>query len=47
LGPDATFITGADLLMDGGVIAAIRSDRVQLHMGWFPVKLERSPRERQ
>jgi hypothetical protein len=30
LGPDATFITGTDLLIDGGVIAAIRAGRVQL-----------------
>jgi NAD(P)-dependent dehydrogenase (short-subunit alcohol dehydrogenase family) len=27
LGPDAAFITGSDLLMDGGVIAALRSGR--------------------
>jgi NAD(P)-dependent dehydrogenase (short-subunit alcohol dehydrogenase family) len=27
LGPDAAFITGTDLLMDGGVIAALRSGR--------------------
>jgi len=33
LGPDASFITGTDLLMDGGVIAAIRAGRVQLQMG--------------
>jgi NAD(P)-dependent dehydrogenase (short-subunit alcohol dehydrogenase family) len=25
LGPDASFITGTDLLVDGGVIAAIRA----------------------
>ncbi|BCI92234.1 hypothetical protein NIIDMKKI_74400 [Mycobacterium kansasii] len=25
LGPDASFITGIDLLVDGGVIAAVRS----------------------
>lgn len=30
LGPDAAFITGSDLLMDGGVIAALRSGRLQL-----------------
>jgi NAD(P)-dependent dehydrogenase (short-subunit alcohol dehydrogenase family) len=30
LGPDATFITGSDLLIDGGVIAAIRAGRVEL-----------------
>ena len=30
LGPDATFITGSDLLIGGGVIAAIRAGRVQL-----------------
>jgi NAD(P)-dependent dehydrogenase (short-subunit alcohol dehydrogenase family) len=30
LGPDASFITGSDLLMDGGVIAALRSGRLQL-----------------
>ena len=28
LGPDSTFITGIDLLVDGGVIAALRSGRV-------------------
>jgi NAD(P)-dependent dehydrogenase (short-subunit alcohol dehydrogenase family) len=27
LGPDAGFITGSDLLMDGGVIAALRAGR--------------------
>ncbi|ACC38712.1 short-chain type dehydrogenase/reductase [Mycobacterium marinum M] len=27
LGPEATFITGADLLVDGGVVAAIRASR--------------------
>ncbi|EUA88059.1 enoyl-(Acyl carrier) reductase family protein [Mycobacterium ulcerans str. Harvey] len=26
LGPEATFITGADLLVDGGVVAAIRAN---------------------
>jgi meso-butanediol dehydrogenase/(S,S)-butanediol dehydrogenase/diacetyl reductase len=30
LGPDASFITGSDLLIDGGVIAALRSGRLQL-----------------
>ena len=30
LGPDASFITGSDLLIDGGVIAAIRAGLVQL-----------------
>ena len=30
LGPDAGFITGTDLLMDGGVIAALRGGRWQL-----------------
>ncbi|WP_193105789.1 SDR family oxidoreductase [Brachybacterium sp. FME24] len=29
LGPDATFITGTDLLVDGGVVAAVRSGRIQ------------------
>jgi NAD(P)-dependent dehydrogenase (short-subunit alcohol dehydrogenase family) len=28
LGPDATFITGNDLLVDGGVIAALRTGRL-------------------
>ena len=28
LGPDATYITGIDLLVDGGVIAALRSGQV-------------------
>ena len=32
LGPDAGFITGTDLLMDGGVIAALRAGRWQLGM---------------
>lgn len=32
LGPEAGFITGADLLMDGGVIAALRAGRWQLNM---------------
>lgn len=30
LGPDGAFITGSDLLIDGGVIAAISAGRVQL-----------------
>ena len=30
LGPGASFITGADLLVDGGVVAAIRSGAIQL-----------------
>jgi NAD(P)-dependent dehydrogenase (short-subunit alcohol dehydrogenase family) len=30
LGADAGFITGSDLLMDGGVISAIRSGRLKL-----------------
>lgn len=30
LGPDATFITGSDLLIDGGVIAALRAGRWSL-----------------
>ena len=30
LGPDAGFITGTDLLIDGGVIAALRVGRWQL-----------------
>jgi NAD(P)-dependent dehydrogenase (short-subunit alcohol dehydrogenase family) len=30
LGPEAGFITGSDLLIDGGVIAAIRSGRLNL-----------------
>lgn len=28
LGPDATFVTGNDLLVDGGVVAALRSGRL-------------------
>jgi NAD(P)-dependent dehydrogenase (short-subunit alcohol dehydrogenase family) len=27
LGPEATFVTGTDLLIDGGVIAALRGGR--------------------
>ena len=30
LGPEAGFITGSDLLMDGGVIAALRAGRIRL-----------------
>lgn len=30
LGPDGAFITGSDLLIDGGVIAATRAGRIQL-----------------
>jgi NAD(P)-dependent dehydrogenase (short-subunit alcohol dehydrogenase family) len=33
LGPDASFITGTDLLIDGGVIAALRAGRWQLQLG--------------
>jgi NAD(P)-dependent dehydrogenase (short-subunit alcohol dehydrogenase family) len=33
LGADGAFITGADLLIDGGVIAAIRAGRIQLNLG--------------
>jgi len=33
LGSDAAFITGADLLMDGGVIAALRAGRLQVDVG--------------
>src|SRR2546421_121146 len=32
LGPDAGFITGADLLIDGGVIAALRAGRLQVQL---------------
>ncbi len=32
LGADAGFITGADLLIDGGVIAALRAGRLQLQL---------------
>ncbi|MBV8387061.1 MAG: short-chain dehydrogenase, partial [Acidimicrobiia bacterium] len=28
LGPGAAFITGADLLVDGGVVAAVRSGQL-------------------
>jgi NAD(P)-dependent dehydrogenase (short-subunit alcohol dehydrogenase family) len=30
LGPDAAFVTGTDLLIDGGVIAAVRTGRLEL-----------------
>jgi NAD(P)-dependent dehydrogenase (short-subunit alcohol dehydrogenase family) len=30
LGPDSSFITGTDLLVDGGVVAALRSGRLDL-----------------
>jgi NAD(P)-dependent dehydrogenase (short-subunit alcohol dehydrogenase family) len=30
LGPQATFVTGADLLIDGGVVAALRAGAVSL-----------------
>ena len=33
LGDDAAFITGADLLMDSGVIAALRAGRVSVDVG--------------
>ncbi len=33
VGPDATFITGTDLLVDGGTIAAIRAGAVELPRG--------------
>jgi NAD(P)-dependent dehydrogenase (short-subunit alcohol dehydrogenase family) len=32
LGADGAFITGTDLLIDGGVIAAIRAGRIQLSL---------------
>lgn len=32
LGPDAGFITGADLLIEGGVIAALHAGRLQVHL---------------
>ena len=32
LGPTAGFVTGTDLLIDGGVIAAMKSGRYQLHV---------------
>jgi hypothetical protein len=33
MGRDGAFITGTDLLIDGGVIAAVAADRCQLRMG--------------
>lgn len=33
LGPDGAFVTGADLLIDGGVIAAIVTGRCQVQVG--------------
>ncbi|CAM3450438.1 SDR family oxidoreductase [Isoptericola cucumis] len=30
LGPDASFVTGTDLLVDGGVVAAVRSGAIRL-----------------
>ncbi|WP_454043675.1 SDR family oxidoreductase [Cellulosimicrobium sp. Marseille-Q8652] len=33
LGPDGAFVTGTDLLIDGGVIASILSGRFQVQMG--------------
>jgi NAD(P)-dependent dehydrogenase (short-subunit alcohol dehydrogenase family) len=30
LGPKSSFVTGSDLLIDGGVIAAIRAGRIKL-----------------
>ena len=33
LGPDAAFVTGSDLLIDGGVIAALRAGRFKLEGG--------------
>ena len=30
LGPESSFVTGSDLLIDGGVIAAIRAGRIKL-----------------
>ena len=33
LGPEAGFVTGTDLLIDGGVIAAIRTGRMQVAVG--------------
>ena len=32
LGPDAGFVTGTDLLIDGGVIAALRAGRLQVQL---------------
>jgi NAD(P)-dependent dehydrogenase (short-subunit alcohol dehydrogenase family) len=33
LGPDGAFVTGGDLLIDGGVVAAISAGRIQLSLG--------------
>jgi NAD(P)-dependent dehydrogenase (short-subunit alcohol dehydrogenase family) len=33
LGHDGGFVTGSDVLIDGGVIAAIRAGRIQLSLG--------------
>jgi NAD(P)-dependent dehydrogenase (short-subunit alcohol dehydrogenase family) len=33
LGPDGAFITDADLLIDGGVIAGLRAGRIQVNVG--------------
>jgi hypothetical protein len=30
LGPESSFVTGSDLLIDGGVIAALRAGRIKL-----------------
>lgn len=30
LGPDAGFLTGSDILIDGGVIAAMKAGRIKL-----------------
>lgn len=32
LGPDTAFITGTDLLVDGGVIAALHAGRIQINL---------------
>lgn len=32
LGPDASFVTGTDLLVDGGTVAAIEAGRYKLHV---------------
>ena len=38
LGPDASFISGIDLLIDGGAVAAVRSDRLAVSAdGWTPI----------
>ena len=38
LGPDAAFITGTDLLVDGGVVAAIASGRYDLNVSGRPAE---------